>query len=95
MHIPAIGAYAATKAALNMISDTAREELASANIRITTMFPRQTATNFGNNSLATQRTNQQGPRPRQGGPEPDRAEAVAQKILEAARHEPHEQYMDR
>jgi short-subunit dehydrogenase len=95
IHIPAISAYAATKAALNMISDTAREELASENIRITTMFPRQTATNFGQNSLATQRTNQQGPRPRQGGPEPDSAEAVAQKILEAARHEPHDQYMDR
>lgn len=95
MHIPAISAYAATKAALNMISDTAREELASENIRITTMFPRQTATNFGKNSLATQRTNQQGPRRTQGGPEPDSAEAVARKILEAARNEPHDQYMDR
>jgi len=95
MHIPSISAYAATKAALNMISDTAREELAAENIRITTMFPRQTATNFGNNSLATPNTYQQGPRPRQGGPEPDSAEAVAQKILEAARNEPHDQYMDR
>jgi short-subunit dehydrogenase len=95
MHLPAIGAYAATKAALNMLSDTAREELASENIRITTMFPRQTATNFGKNSLATASTNHQGPRPTQGGPEPDSAEAVAQKILEAARNEPHNQYMDR
>jgi short-subunit dehydrogenase len=95
MHLPAISAYAATKAALNMISNTAREELASDNIRITTMFPGQTATNFGKNSLATSKTNQQGPRPRQGGPEPDSAEAVAQKILEAARNEPHDQYMDR
>jgi len=94
-HLPGISAYAATKAALNMISDTAREELASENIRITTMFPRATATNFGKNSLATPKTNHQGPRPRQGGPEPDSAEAVAQKILEAARNEPHEQYMDR
>ena len=94
MHIPAIGAYAATKAALNMISDTAREELASENIRITTMFPRQTATNFGKNSLATSNTSQQGPRLAQGGPEPDSAEAVAQKILEAARNEPHDQTMN-
>jgi short-subunit dehydrogenase len=93
MHLPAISAYAATKAALNMISDTAREELASENIRITTMFPRATATNFGQNSLATPKTNQM--RPPQGGSEPDSAEAVAQKILEAARNEPHEQYMDR
>ena len=95
MHLPVIGAYAATKAALNMISNTAREELASENIRITTMFPGQTATNFGKNSLATPKTNQQRPRPSQGYPEPDSAEAVAQKILEAARNEPHDQYMDR
>jgi short-subunit dehydrogenase len=93
MHLPAISAYAATKAALNMISDTAREELASENIRITTMFPGRTATNFGKNSLATPNTNHQGPRSPQGGPEPDSAEAVAQKILEAARNEPHDQYM--
>jgi NADP-dependent 3-hydroxy acid dehydrogenase YdfG len=93
MHLPAIGAYAATKAALNMISDTAREELASENIRITTMFPRATATNFGKNSIATPKTNHQGPR--QGGLEPDSAEDVAQKILDAARREPHDQYMDR
>ena len=95
MHLPSIGTYAATKAAINMISDTAREELASENIRITTMFPRQTATNFGKNSMATANTNHQGPRPSQGGPEPDSAEDVARKILEAARNEPHEQYMDR
>ena len=94
MHIPAIGAYASTKAALNMISDTAREELAQENIRITTMFPRQTATNFGKNSLATSKTSQQGPRPSQGRPEPDTAEDVAQKLLEAPRNEPHDQYMD-
>ena len=95
MHLPTISAYAATKAALNMISDTAREELASENIRITTMFPSQTATNFGKNSLATSNTNHQGPRPSQGGQEPDSAESVAQKILEAAHNEPHDQYMNR
>ncbi len=94
MHLPAISTYAATKAALNMISDTAREELASENIRITTMFPGQTATNFGKNSLATSNTSHQGPRLPQGGPGPDSAEAVAQKILEAAHNEPHDQYMD-
>ncbi|GHO50675.1 SDR family NAD(P)-dependent oxidoreductase [Ktedonospora formicarum] len=92
MSLPGVGVYAATKAALNKISDSAREELASDNIRITTMFPRKTATNFGKNSL----TNiNQAPRPAHSGPEPDSAEAVAQKILEAARNEPHDQYMDR
>ncbi len=94
MHLPVIGAYASTKAALNMISDTAREELASENIRVTTMFPRQTATNFGQNSLATAQTHHLRPGSAQGGPGPDSAEAVAQKILEAARNEPHDQYMD-
>ncbi len=83
MHLPGISAYAATKAALNMISDTAREELASENIRITTMFPNATATKMISDTA------------RQGGPAPDSAEAVAQKILEAARNEPHDQYMDR
>ena len=92
MSLPGVGAYAATKAAFNMISDSARVELASDNIRITTMFPRKTATNFGKNGLSN--TNQ-APRPAQSGPEPDSAEAVAQKILEAARNEPHDQYMDR
>ncbi|MCE1253505.1 MAG: SDR family oxidoreductase, partial [Anaerolineae bacterium] len=33
MHIPGLGAYAATKTALNMLSDTARGELAADNIR--------------------------------------------------------------
>ena len=87
MHLPGISAYAATKAALNMISDTAREELASEHIRITTMYPSVVATRM------LERL--QGPRPRQGGPEPESAEAVAHKILEAASYEPHEQYMDR
>jgi len=94
MHLPVISAYAATKAALNMISNTAREELAAENIRITTMFPRQTATDFGKNSLATPTTNRLRPRTPQGYVEPDSAEAVAQKLLEAARNEPHDQYMD-
>lgn len=92
MSPPGMGVYAATKAALDKISDCARGELASENIRITTMFPRKTATNFGKNSLSNRN---QAPRPVQGGPEPDSAEAVAQKILEAARNEPHDQYMDR
>ncbi|GCE20833.1 hypothetical protein KDK_46330 [Dictyobacter kobayashii] len=56
------------------------------------MFPRKTATNFGKNSLSH---TSQAAQPAQSGPAGDSAEAVAQKILEAARNEPHEQYMDR
>lgn len=51
MHIGGLGAYAATKAALNMISDTARDELASNQIRVITVYPRSTATDFGKTLL--------------------------------------------
>jgi short-subunit dehydrogenase len=91
MHLPVIGAYASTKAALNMISDTAREELATDNIRVTTMFPGMTATNFGHNSLASATATRMRP---PANAQVDSAEDVAQKILEAARNEPDNQYMD-
>ncbi|MCE1255350.1 MAG: SDR family oxidoreductase, partial [Anaerolineae bacterium] len=91
-----LGAYAATKTALNMLSDTARGELADDNIRVITVYPRLTSTDFGKNSL--------GSRPRQnqraGGPpahaamQADTPEWVAEKILLAARDEPQEQFMD-
>jgi NAD(P)-dependent dehydrogenase (short-subunit alcohol dehydrogenase family) len=66
MHIPGLAAYASTKAALNMLSDTARVELASDNIRVITVYPRliewpallATATDFGRNSLGDQRMRQ-------------------------------------
>ena len=92
MHIPGLAAYAATKAALNMLSDTARVELASEHIRVITIYPRLTATDFGKNSLGNQRVRQQ---QRQGSPIPvDTPELVTEKILAAALHEPDEQYMD-
>ncbi|WP_179232626.1 SDR family NAD(P)-dependent oxidoreductase [Paenibacillus rigui] len=90
MHIAGIAAYAATKAALNMLSDTARGELASENIRVITVNPRSTATDFGKNALGVRQQ-------RQGftAPTPaDTPEFVAEKILAAALHEPDEQYMD-
>jgi len=92
MHIPGLAAYAATKAALNMLSDTARVELTSEHIRVITVYPRLTATDFGKNSLGNQRVRQQ---QRQGSPIPtDTPELVAEKILVAALHEPDEQYMN-
>jgi NADP-dependent 3-hydroxy acid dehydrogenase YdfG len=92
MHLPVIGAYASTKAALNMVSDTAREELAGDNIRVTTMFPRMTATQFGQNSLSSAKASRLQP-PTEA--QFDSAEDVAQKILAAAQEEPENQYMDR
>ncbi len=91
MSIAGLAAYAATKAALNMLSDTARGELASEHIRVITVYPRSTATDFGKNALGQQRVQQQ---QRQGSPVADTPEFVAEKILAAALHEPDEQYMD-
>lgn len=91
MHIPGLAAYAATKSALNMLSDTARVELAPDNIRVVSVYPRMTATNFGKNSLgnrATRHEQRQSPAPT------DSAEFVAEKILAAAVNEPEDQYMD-
>jgi short-subunit dehydrogenase len=92
MHIPGLGTYAATKAALNMLSDTARAELEADNIRVITVFPRMTATAFGKNSLGNREMRS---RQRSGGPMTvDSAEFVAEKIVEAAQKEPAEQYME-
>ena len=92
MVIPVIGAYASTKSALNMLSATARGELAPENIRVITVYPGQTATDFGKNARVSQQTSEgrQGPTLSTSA---DTPEYVAQKILEAAQNEPAEQYM--
>ncbi len=54
MAIPGIGTYASTKSALNMLSATARGELAPENIRVITVYPGQTATDFGKNARVSQ-----------------------------------------
>lgn len=97
MRLPGLGTYAATKTALNMLSDTARVELAPHGIKVTTVYPRMTATDFGRNSLgdqrmrAEQRSSAPAPRP---GMVIDTAEYVAEKILLAAQTEVEEQFMD-
>ena len=92
MNIPGLGTYAATKSALYMLSDTARGELAPDNIRVITVYPRLTATEFGKNSLGSRETRQQQRQP--GGMVADTPEWVAGKILAAAHSEPKEQFMD-
>jgi short-subunit dehydrogenase len=94
LHIPGLAAYASTKAALNVLTETARVELAPENIRVITVYPRVTATDFGRNSLGDPRLRQ---RQRAGASTSmvvDSAEYVAQKIVEALQQEPAEQYMD-
>jgi short-subunit dehydrogenase len=77
---PSLGAYASTKYALNAISLTARAELAKDRIVVSLFHPRMTATRFGENAV--------GARPSYSGspaaqaPGVDRAEEVAEKIVE-------------
>ena len=71
--------YAASKAALNMLSRAAREELAGDGIVVSTVYPFVTATEF-------HQTLRAGAGPQQGlGFEPDSAEEVAQTILDLIR----------
>ena len=91
MKLPGLAGYAASKAALNMISDTARVELAADNIRVTTVFPRLTATNFGRNALGDTAMRQR-QRTQTAAPV-DSPEHVAERIVAAAIAEPEEQYM--
>lgn len=92
---PLVGAYTSTKHALNSLSEAERLELAQDNIRVITMYPDYTASDFSENALIF------GPRPvagssstSQGEPQKgDSPEEVAQKILEAASDEPAEKYM--
>jgi NAD(P)-dependent dehydrogenase (short-subunit alcohol dehydrogenase family) len=85
MRILNLSAYAATKCALNMISLTAREELAAEGIVVSVVYPGLTATEFQKNSLKSAA----GPsRPFVAGsgsrmPVADPPEKVAAKILEA------------
>lgn len=90
MAIPGIGTYASTKYALNGLTLTARNELAADNIRVLLFHPGMTATNFGKNAIFDE--SMVGWRPSGGGtmPQPDSAEDVARKILEAAINEPAE-----
>ena len=94
MHIPGLAAYAATKTALNMLSETARVELAADHIRVITVYPKLTATDFGKNSLGNRGLRQGQRAGAAGGQVPDSPELVAERILAAAQTEPAEQYME-
>jgi short-subunit dehydrogenase len=94
MRIPGLAAYAATKAALNALTDTARVELAADNIRVILVFPRTTATDLGKNSLGNAELRQRQRERAHAQATVDTAEFAAGKILAAAIVEPDEQYMD-
>ena len=94
MAIPTIGAYAATKYALNGLTLTARSELAGDNITVTLMHPGQTATNFGKNAIVDEAMTSASPPSGGSNPSPDTADDVAERILEAITNGPAEQYMN-
>lgn len=87
--IPGIGAYTATKYALNGLMLTARADLAESNISVSVMHPGATATGFGQNAILN--TDEQFSPP--AGMQPDTPEMVAEKILEAIDSDPTELFM--
>jgi short-subunit dehydrogenase len=97
MNIPGLGTYAATKAALNVLSSTARAELAPENIRVITVFPRTTETDFGKHALGDRemRAHQRPGANWRANVVVDSPEFVAEKILAAVQTEAEETYMDR
>jgi short-subunit dehydrogenase len=76
------GGYAATKAALNMLSAVARAELAVDGIVVSTVYPFITATDFHDNLRAGRFADRPAGGTRRPGMEPQSAEYVAEKILE-------------
>lgn len=92
MCIPGLAAYASTKSALNMLTDTARIELAPDNIRVISVFPRYTKTAFHTKALGI-RVPRREPDANSTYPV-DTPEHVADRILLATINEPKEQYMD-
>ena len=91
--IPTIGAYAATKYALNGLTLTARAELAADGIVVTLVHPGQTATAFGSNATVDPAMASVPPPAGEANATPDTAEYVAERILEAITDGPAEKYM--
>jgi short-subunit dehydrogenase len=85
--IPKVGAYCATKSALNALSDALRVEVAARGISVTSVYPGTTRTSFRENSRRT-KDEKRGWRPK--GVTPDR---VARKIAGAAENGPRDVYV--
>lgn len=82
MAIPGLSAYASTKSALNMLSLTARAELAADGIVVSVVCPGLTATDFRQRAIQS-KVKVEIKRPAFQMPEADPVEKVAVKILEA------------
>jgi short-subunit dehydrogenase len=82
--------YRASKMALDALSDGLRLELIDDNIRVITVYPGLTRTNFFKNSLGITHKDQSKKMPTLKGRS---SEYVAQRLVSAARKEPRIQYM--
>lgn len=84
MVLPGVGPYAATKSALNMLSQVAREELAADGIAVSLVYPAVTSTEF-HQALRAGRITGVGKPGEAGRPAPHGADYVALAIARAIR----------
>jgi NAD(P)-dependent dehydrogenase (short-subunit alcohol dehydrogenase family) len=86
MRLPGYAVYSSSKRALNGFSLTAREELLPENIRVSLVYPRLTATDFGRNKVRTGKESGAEGRPaadyRRGDPPEHVAGLILQALLE-------------
>jgi NAD(P)-dependent dehydrogenase (short-subunit alcohol dehydrogenase family) len=85
--IPKVGAYCASKAALNALSDALRVEVAERDVTVTSVYPGTTRTAFRENSRRT-KDEKRGWRPKGVTPE-----KVAKRIADAAEKGPRDVYV--
>jgi NAD(P)-dependent dehydrogenase (short-subunit alcohol dehydrogenase family) len=85
--IPKVGAYCASKSALNALSDALRVEVADRGVTVTSVYPGTTRTSFRENSRRT-KDEKRGWRPKGVTPE-----KVAKKIADAAEKGPRDVYV--
>jgi short-subunit dehydrogenase len=85
------GGYRASKSALNALSDAARLELLDSNIRVITVLPGLTATNFFSHCQGMMANAVTSIKSQKMGKSPD---YVAERIIRAIRREPRIEYMN-
>jgi len=82
MYLPNVGAYSATKRALNGIALTARSELEKNNIKVSVLHPYITATEFYRNAISVGAGSDGHVQTVGNMPPPDTSEFVAEKTIE-------------
>ncbi len=94
--IPGLAAYGASKAALDLVSNTARKELVTENIRVITIYPPNTASDAAKHMLGDPQILMSSLSKvlSSAGTKVVTAESVAEKIVEAARNEPADLFLD-